>query len=142
MIRRPTGTKRTVELSKQISALHKGTERIEKFSFAAYKRTKVAEEMVAVQKLQSMIAFFSMPGTDSNKLQKFITNSQERALASLKGGHENLNSKRKVSEHSASPLKHISPASSSSKHAGEVSVHHDGNEEEKVRRKYLVGLLN
>lgn len=85
MCRRPTGPKRALEISKQVAALHKGADGIEKLARAAHKRTKVAEEVVKIQKQQSMIALFSMPGTDLEKLQELIEISQAKVLASLRG---------------------------------------------------------
>jgi len=80
---RPVGAKRALEISKQVSALHRGAEGIEKLAEASYKRTKVAEDMLQVEKQQSMIALFSMPGTDPAVQQRFLQLSQLKALAAL-----------------------------------------------------------
>lgn len=65
--------------------MHKGAEGIEKLAEASLKRTKIAEEMLQIDKQQSMIALFSMPGTESSVQRRFIELSQMKALENLEG---------------------------------------------------------
>lgn len=80
---RPTGKKRALELSKQSMALHKGATAIDKLAEASCKRTKLAEEMLQVDKQRSLIQLFSMPDTNPLMKEKFMRLSQEKALDDL-----------------------------------------------------------
>lgn len=81
--RRPKGSKRALESTKQYHALIKGASGIESLAQASQKRNKVAEEMLSVEKQQSLVALFSMPGTDSVLRERFIQLSQQKAIALL-----------------------------------------------------------
>lgn len=81
--RRPIGNKRSLEATKQYHALGKGADGITKLAEASNKRNKVAEEMLSVEKQQSLIALFSMPGTNPELRSRFIELSQLKAIASL-----------------------------------------------------------
>lgn len=94
---------------------------------AVNKGKKVAEEMVEVQKQQSMVSLFSIPGTDPHKLQDFIAIRQEKALESMKRGHDSRNSRSKNSKHSDYLLHKDSYSVQSAK----VSIEHDGNDQRK-----------
>lgn len=83
---RPAGTKRALENAKQMLALHKGAEAIEKMAEASRKRTKIAEQMLALDKQKSMVTLFSMPGTDEGMRMEFMRVTQMRALSELHGG--------------------------------------------------------
>lgn len=80
---RPTGTKRASEVTKQVAALNKGADSIEKLVEASLKRTKIAENMLEIERQQSLVALFSMPGTEAAMQKRFIALSQAKALATL-----------------------------------------------------------
>lgn len=81
--KRPVGTKRALEQSKQYSALHKGADAIEAIAETSRKKVKIAEEMMSIDKQKSMIALFSMPGTNPQMKTKFMELSQLKALKEL-----------------------------------------------------------
>lgn len=51
-------------MSKQIAALHRGADGIEKLVEASLKRTKLAEEMLLIDQQRSIVALFFIPGTE------------------------------------------------------------------------------
>lgn len=79
------GAKRALELSKQVAAVNQRAEGAVKLTEATFKRTKRAAEMLLIDKQQSMIALFSMPGTNAALETRFVQLSQKKALASLEG---------------------------------------------------------
>lgn len=83
-VKRPMGTKRAMENTKQAIALHKGADAIEKMAEASRKRAKIAEEMLELDRKKSMIALFSMPGTNEAMRQEFVERSQLQALSELR----------------------------------------------------------
>lgn len=62
--KRPTRMKRAIDTAKQVIALHKGADVIEKMAEASRKHAKVAEQMLDLDRRKSMIALFSTLGTD------------------------------------------------------------------------------
>ena len=80
---RPTGTKRALQDKQHYVVLKSGADGIARLAEASQKRNKVAEEMLAVEKQQSLVALFSMPGTNSSLRQRFIQLSQLKENALL-----------------------------------------------------------
>ncbi|PXF40330.1 hypothetical protein BWQ96_09961 [Gracilariopsis chorda] len=81
--RRPTGTKRALEVSNQVAALNKGAERIDKMAATSMKWTKGAGEMLGVDKQRALIELFSMSGTDPQLREKCLMLKQRKALLEL-----------------------------------------------------------
>lgn len=75
--------KRAIEHAKQVIELHKGAGAIEKMADASRKRAKVAEEMIDLDKQRSMIALFSMPGTDEDVRKEFMELAQMKAFSEM-----------------------------------------------------------
>ena len=101
---RPSGTKRSIDNAKQMLALHKGAEAIEKMAEASRKRTKIAQEMLELDKQKSMVALFSMPGTDEGIRKEFMRLAQMRALSELQS---------KISPGTPTSMANSSPSSQS-----------------------------
>lgn len=75
----PFVSKRFQKLKKQASALKRGADGIEKMADAWQKRTKVAQQLVEVEKHQYMMQLFSMSGTDQYLRKKCMISSQRKA---------------------------------------------------------------
>ena len=73
--KRPVGTKRALEISKQVLALHKGAEAMEKLAEASQKRTKLAVNLIEIDKQNSLVALFSMSETNPNLKKNYGTSS-------------------------------------------------------------------
>lgn len=80
---RPIGTKRALEISKQSIALNKGADAIDKLAEASCKRTKLAEEMLKIDKERALIELFSMPNANPQMKERFMLLKQQKALDEL-----------------------------------------------------------
>lgn len=58
------GKKRSIGTARQFTAIEEGGKAIERMSEASRKRTKVAKDMLKVDRKKSMILLFSMPDAD------------------------------------------------------------------------------
>lgn len=71
--------------------ISKGAEAIEKMAESSRKRAKVAEELLKIDKQKSLMALFSMEGTDPSMKKQFLELAQQNALKELdaiSGKHE------------------------------------------------------
>lgn len=75
--------KRAGENSKQVLALHKSAEEIEKMAGESKKRTKLAKEMVNIDRQKYMVALLSMLDTNPELKETLIRLSQMKTIHDL-----------------------------------------------------------
>lgn len=79
----PGGTNRVLENWRQVTALQKGVQAIEKISGTMQRSSKISEELLNVDPEMSMISLFSMSGTNPSMKARFMKLAQRRAIDSL-----------------------------------------------------------